>query len=67
MSYKGGQVVPYGTRGSVRADVIEGNINSPTSIYDLKTGGAKLTPENISKYNEHVPGSPPVNQIKPSN
>jgi RHS repeat-associated protein len=64
VSYKDGQVVPYGTKGSVRADAVEGDINAPTNIYDLKTGGAKLTDKNVSKYNEHVPGSPPVQEVR---
>lgn len=67
VSYKNGEVVPYGTKGSVRADAIEGNINRPNAIYDLKTGEAKVTQKNIDKYNQHVPGKPPVKEIKPNN
>jgi RHS repeat-associated protein len=65
VSYKDGQVVPYGTKGPVRADAIEGNVEAPTAIYDLKTGNAQLTPANVAKYDQNVPGTPPVNQIKP--
>lgn len=65
VSYKNGQVVPYGTKGSVRADAVWGDVNAPSAIFDLKTGGAKLTPKNVAKYNEHVPGTPPVKEIKP--
>lgn len=67
VSYKNGEVVPYGTKGSVRADAVEGNINKPTAVYDLKTGKAKVTQKNIDKYNKHVPGKPPVKEIKPDN
>jgi len=65
VSYKDGQVVPYGTKGSVRADAVEGNLETPTNIYDLKTGGAKLTPANVNKYNQHVPSAPTITEIKP--
>jgi hypothetical protein len=66
VSYKNGQVVPYGTKGSVRADKVAGNVNKPAAVYDLKTGGAKLTPAEIKKYQQNVPGSPPVKEIKPN-
>lgn len=65
ISYKDGRPVKYGTKGSVRADAVVGDIQKPKAIYDLKTGGAKLTPKNVAKYNKHVPGKPPVKQIKP--
>lgn len=65
ISYKDGQVVPYGTKGSVRADAVAGDVNNPSKIYDLKTGNAKLTDKNIQKYNQNVPNSPPVEEIKP--
>lgn len=57
--------VKYGTKGSVRADAVEGPIDNPTVIYDLKTGKAKLTDKNIEKYNKHIPGKPQVKEIKP--
>ncbi len=66
VSYSNGEVVPYGTKGSVRPDVVEGNIHNPTNIYDLKTGNAKVTTKDINKFKEHVPGSPTVKEIKPS-
>ncbi len=31
------------TRGSVRLGVVEGPLSNPTTVYDLKTGGASLT------------------------
>jgi hypothetical protein len=67
VSYKDGNVVPYGTKGSVRADGVLGDINNPAKIVDLKTGDAKLTDRNVQRYNQNVPGSPPVVQIKPKN
>lgn len=66
VSYKNGNVVPYGTSGSVRPDAVEGDITSPTNIYDLKTGKAKVEPKDVSKFQNHVPGSPIVKEIKPN-
>lgn len=55
VSYKGGRRVSYGTRGSIRVDVVEGPIDRPVAIYDLKTGGAKLTPGRIKQIRSHLP------------
>lgn len=56
VSYLKGQVVPYGTRGSVRLDVVEGPLTSPTAIYDFKTGGAALGPGRIALIRSNLPG-----------
>ncbi|MFM9837592.1 MAG: DUF6443 domain-containing protein [Cyclobacteriaceae bacterium] len=66
VSYKNGQVVPYGTKGSVRVDKVAGDIKNPKAIYDLKTGGAKVTPADVKKYQQNVPGGPTVKEIKPN-
>jgi RHS repeat-associated protein len=55
VSYQNGQVVKYGTKGSVRVDVVEGSPVSPTAIYDFKTGRAKLTPRRIEQIRSHLP------------
>ena len=67
VSYKGGKVVDYGTPGSIRADVVEGPIDAPTNVYDLKTGSAELTPSRIAQMQKELPGgsSVPVQQIRP--
>jgi hypothetical protein len=65
VSYKNGQVVPYGTKGSVRVDKVAGDINKPSAIYDLKTGGAKVTTKDVAKYMLHVPENLFLQQIKP--
>ena len=57
VSYKGGEVVKRGTPGSVRPDVVEGSSAAPTAIYDLKTGGAKLTEKDISRIRENLPAT----------
>jgi len=43
VSYKDGKIVPYGTPGSVRVDVVYGDPAAPTALIDLKTGGAALS------------------------
>lgn len=41
--------------------------NAPTAIYDLKTGGAQLTPARIQQIQANIPGGSnvPIIQIKP--
>jgi hypothetical protein len=55
VSYLNGQVESYGTRGSIRADVVEGGKETPSAIYDLKTGGASLTQARISQILSQLP------------
>ncbi len=67
-SYLKGEPVRRGTPGSVRADVVEGPIQSPTAIYDLKTGSATLTPSRIQQLQQHILGGPsnvPILEIRP--
>ena len=54
-SYLNGAWVRRGTPGSVRLDVVEGPVTAPTAIYDLKTGGATLTPARIAEIRSHLP------------
>jgi RHS repeat-associated protein len=66
VSYKAGEVVKRGTPGSVRVDLVEGPVKSPTVIYDLKTGGATLTERRVDQIQSHVGGPKvPVVQVKP--
>lgn len=55
VSYLNGQVVPYGTRGSVRLDVVVGSPSAPAAIYDLKTGSAVLTTRRADRIRSHLP------------
>jgi hypothetical protein len=57
VSYLNGEVVKYGTPGSVRLDVVEGPVTAPTAVYDLKTGSATLTPERIAEILRHLPNN----------
>ena len=55
VSYKGGEYVKTGTLGSKRVDVILGTPEKPIAIFDLKTGGARLTPERIAEIRRNLP------------
>ncbi len=67
ISYLNGVRVNYGTPGSVRLDVVNGPLNAPVSIFDLKTGSATLTPARIQQIQSHIPGGAnvPVFQVRP--
>jgi RHS repeat-associated protein len=56
VSYRFGQLVPRGTKGSVRVDVAQGPRNAPVSIFDYKTGSATLSARRIQQLRTHVPG-----------
>ena len=51
VSYKGGNEVTYGKKGSVRFDAIEYNLftKKPIRAWDLKTGNAVLTESRIAQ------------------
>jgi RHS repeat-associated protein len=53
-SYLNGKYVRYGSPG-IRVDVAEGPVDAPYVIYDLKTGGAKLTQRRIAEIRRHLP------------
>jgi RHS repeat-associated protein len=67
ISYLNGEVVKWGTPGSVRLDVVEGPVTQPTAVYDLKTGSAQLTAARIQQIQSHIPGgaSVPVIMVRP--
>jgi hypothetical protein len=67
ISYLNGNVVLRGTPGSVRLDVVNGPLNAPVSIFDLKTGSATLTPARIQQIQSHIPGGAnvPVFPVRP--
>jgi hypothetical protein len=67
ISYLNGQVVPRGTPGSVRLDVVDGPLNVPVSVFDLKTGSARLTPTRIQQIQSHIPNGEnvPVLPVRP--
>jgi hypothetical protein len=67
VSYLNGMPVTYGTKGSVRADVVQGSVTFPTVVYDLKTGGAVLSVPRIKQLQAHIPGGKnvPIHEIHP--
>jgi RHS repeat-associated protein len=67
VSYLNGDVVPYGTPGSVRVDAVAGPLNAPHAVYDLKTGSAQLGPARIQQIQSHLPGGSgvPVYGVRP--
>ena len=65
VSFLNGKEVSYGTKGSVRLDVVEYDANGKIiAVYDLKTGWAKLTETRIKQIQGHV-GQVPVIELKP--
>ncbi len=53
--YKNGAVAGWFTLGSVRPDAVYGNVTSPSYIFELKTGGARLTNPQLSNYHMNLP------------
>jgi RHS repeat-associated protein len=66
ISYKGGEPVKYGTKGSVRIDAVLGPEASPIATFDLKTGRATLAPQRMRTLREHLPTEPVIEEIKPN-
>ena len=56
VSYKNGLLVPYGTKGSVRADGVYGPIANPEILFELKTGFWNyMSVGEANNYFEHIP------------
>ena len=61
VSYFGGELADYGTNGSVRTDVVFGyNLEAPKAVYDLKTGGARLSQRQFKNYQDQFTNSPRI-------
>lgn len=65
VSYKDGSLVPYGTPGSSRADVVFGPVQKPTNVYDLKTGWAYITYGQAKAYGANLPPGTSFSEIRP--
>ena len=64
-SYKDGHLVTYGTKGSIRFDVIQVDANGmPIAAWDFKTGGAVLTDSIIFQMQYKSCLSIPIRMIK---
>jgi hypothetical protein len=68
VSYLNRREVPYGTKGSVRLDIIGYKDGKPAVIYDLKSGSAKLTARRIQQIRDELPPALrdlPVEELRP--
>jgi hypothetical protein len=68
VAYRNGVRVNRNTPGSIRVDVVRGNPDRPKEIWDLKTGGARLTPERIQQIRRHLPEecrNIPIREVRP--
>ncbi len=68
VAYRNGVRVNRNTPGSIRVDVVRGNPQKPKDIYDLKTGGARLTPKRIEQIRRHLPKgceNIPIREVRP--
>ena len=54
-------------KGSIKLDVVEGELNAPTTVFDYKFGGAKLTPGRIDEIRSGagLGADVPVIEVKP--
>jgi hypothetical protein len=55
VSYLSGAQVPYGTRGSVRADAVVGAVSAPLYAVELKSGGALPSASETAAYHANLP------------
>jgi hypothetical protein len=58
VAYRAGQwleKVPPGTRGFSRVDVVLGDVNRPLAVFDLKTGGARMSKEQLDALARNLP------------
>jgi hypothetical protein len=65
VSYLNGQEVPYGTKGSIRFDVLQfDSSGTPVAAWDFKTGAATLTASRISQMQACSGLNIPINMVK---
>ena len=64
VSYLNGQEVAYGTKGSIRFDVMLFNGDTPIAAWDFKTGAAILTESRITQMLERSGLNIPIYMIK---
>lgn len=65
VSYLNGELVSYGTKGSVRLDVaVYDKAGTLVHVFDVKTGNATLKNSQIEKIHQHTRTKVPVTEIK---
>jgi hypothetical protein len=54
-------------KGTIRLDVVEGPLASPTAVFDYKFGGAQLTPARITQIRAGAKLGPsfPITEVNP--
>jgi sulfite reductase beta subunit-like hemoprotein len=62
VSYLGRTRVPYGTKGSIRIDVLDTTTNT---AYDYKFGRTGLTQREIQNIQTHGPRGISVEEVRP--
>ena len=65
VSYLGGLQVTYGTRGSIRADGVFGNLAAPQLIVDLKTGLPWMSNKTFKAYYNNLPENTQIYPLYP--
>jgi RHS repeat-associated protein len=67
VSYRAGQIVDWGVRGSVRLDAVIMQGNQILQIFDLKTGNAGMSLYRVQQIMSQLPRgqSPPITVIRP--
>jgi hypothetical protein len=65
-SYKAGEAVDYGTKGSVRIDVVEKDGDNIVALYDLKTGKSGLSNARVAKIRKefNIGSDVPVYEVR---
>ena len=67
--YFRGEYLEFGStpKGSIRLDVVEGPLRTPTAVYDYKFGEAGLSQTRINQIRTGARLSPevPVNEVRP--
>ena len=66
-SYLAGEAAKYGTKDSIRADLVVGPLKEPMAVFDLKTGNASLSATRVRQIQSQLPGgrNVPVIEIRP--
>ena len=65
MSYLEGKIVKHGTKGSARIDAgLYDSKDNLIQVFDLKTGGAKLTEKQIQHIQNQIRSKVPVTEIR---
>ena len=65
VSYLNGQEVPYGTKGSIRFDVLQFDVSDiPVAAWDFKTGTATLTVSRINQMQARSGLNIPIYTVK---